>query len=98
MFRLEAFKGEVHSKIKSSLRSCDNVVLTFLSKVNSEALCVSLALRSSLMKVVLGEHTLETEEGSEQILSVSNIFVHNFSYSTFNNDIMLIKVGRRGTM
>lgn len=45
------------------------------------------------MKVVLSEHNLNTEEGFEQVYNVSKIFRHNFSYKTFNNDIMLIKVG-----
>uniref|UniRef100_A0A3Q3XH31 trypsin n=1 Tax=Mola mola TaxID=94237 RepID=A0A3Q3XH31_MOLML len=51
-------------------------------------------IRSSLMKVVLSEHSLETEEGFEQVFNVSKIFVHIFSYKTFNNDIMLIKLSR----
>lgn len=45
------------------------------------------------MKVVLSEHNLETKEGFEQAFNVSKIFLHNFNYRTFNNDIMLIKVG-----
>nr|XP_046253877.1 trypsin I-P1-like [Scatophagus argus] len=47
---------------------------------------------SSIMKVVLSEHNLEKEEGYEQVFNVSKIFVHNFNYKTFNNDIMLIKL------
>lgn len=46
------------------------------------------------MKVVLSEHNLETEEGFEQVYNVSKIYVHNFNYKTFDNDIMLIQVGR----
>lgn len=45
------------------------------------------------MKVVLSEHNLKTKEGFEQVFNVSKIFLHNFNYKTFNNDIMLIKVG-----
>lgn len=45
------------------------------------------------MKVVLSEHNLKIKEGFEQVFNVSKIFMHNFSYKTFNNDIMLIKVG-----
>ncbi len=47
------------------------------------------------MKVVLSEHNLETTEGFEQVFNVSRIYVHNYNYRTFNNDIMLIKVSRR---
>lgn len=47
------------------------------------------------MKVVLSEHNLKTPEGFEQVFNVSKIFMHNFNYGTFNNDIILIKVGRR---
>ncbi|XP_048857987.1 granzyme K-like [Brienomyrus brachyistius] len=48
---------------------------------------------SSLIKVVLSEHSFSKEEGFEQELNVSKIFVHfNYNYKTFNNDIMLIKV------
>lgn len=49
--------------------------------------------RSSLIQVVLSEHSLATEEGFEQVFDVDRIFVHyNYNYRTFNNDIMLIKV------
>lgn len=50
--------------------------------------------RSNLMKVVLSEHDLDKDEGFEQVRSVERTFVHNYNYKTFNNDIMLIKVGR----
>lgn len=46
------------------------------------------------MKVVLSEHNLETKEGFEQVYNVSKIYVHNFNYKTFDNDIMLIQVGK----
>ncbi|XP_076597477.1 trypsin [Chaetodon auriga] len=49
---------------------------------------------SSLMIVVLSEHSLENAEGFEQVFNVSKIFVHNYSYKTYNNDIMLIKLSR----
>ncbi|CAK6975390.1 trypsin I-P1-like [Scomber scombrus] len=49
---------------------------------------------STLMRVVLSEHSLATKEGFEQAFNVSKIYVHNFSYKTFNNDIMLIKLSR----
>lgn len=55
-----------------------------------------LALRSSRMRVVLSEHSLSRIEGFEQIFNVSKIYVHNYNYKTFNNDIMLIKVSRGG--
>ncbi|TNM86627.1 hypothetical protein fugu_006857 [Takifugu bimaculatus] len=47
---------------------------------------------SSLMKVVLSEHNLEVDEGFEQVLNVSQIYMNNFKYWTFDNDIMLIKL------
>ena len=46
------------------------------------------------MNVVLSEHDLNKDEGFEQVRSVERTFVHNYNYKTFNNDIMLIKVGR----
>ncbi|XP_015246525.1 PREDICTED: trypsin I-P1-like [Cyprinodon variegatus] len=49
---------------------------------------------SHLMIVVLSEHNLDKEEGFEQTFGVSKIYFHQFSYSTFNNDIMLIKLDR----
>lgn len=50
-------------------------------------------LRSSMMKVVLGEHSIDTTEGFEQTFSVSVIIRHyNYKPWSFNNDIMLIKV------
>lgn len=53
-------------------------------------------LRSSMMKVVLGEHNIDTTEGFEQIFSVSGIIRHyNYKTWSFNNDIMLIKVWKR---
>ncbi|XP_036387386.1 trypsin-like [Megalops cyprinoides] len=49
---------------------------------------------STLIKVVLSEHSLSKEEGFEQEFNVSKIFVYyNYNYKTFNNDIMLIKLG-----
>lgn len=49
--------------------------------------------RSSMMKVVLGEHNINTKEGFEQIFSVSVIIRHyNYIPWSFNNDIMMIKV------
>lgn len=47
------------------------------------------------MKVVLSEHNLEVKEGFEQVFNVSKIYMRNFNYRTFDNDIMLIKVGCR---
>ena len=43
------------------------------------------------MIVVFGEHRLSVEEGFEQYFNVSRIYVHNFNYMNFNNDIMLLK-------
>ncbi|KAM7405201.1 hypothetical protein PAMP_012481 [Pampus punctatissimus] len=47
---------------------------------------------SSLMRVVLSEHSLATTEGFEQVFNVSKIYVHNYNYHSFNNDIMIIKL------
>ncbi|XP_049920805.1 trypsin I-P1-like [Epinephelus moara] len=47
---------------------------------------------SSLMQVTLSEHNLRKTEGFEQVFNVSQIFVHNYNYKSFNNDIMLIKL------
>ncbi|XP_029135562.2 trypsin I-P1-like [Labrus bergylta] len=49
---------------------------------------------SSLVKVVLCEHNLNKNEGFEQVIDVSEIFVHHFNPKTFNNDIMLLKLSR----
>ncbi|XP_043977318.1 trypsin I-P1-like [Gambusia affinis] len=49
---------------------------------------------SHLMIVVLSEHNLRETEGFEQIFGVSKIYVHNYNYKTFDNDIMLIKLDR----
>lgn len=46
------------------------------------------------MMVVLSEHNLEVTEGFEQVFNVSKIYVHNYNYKTYDNDIMLIKVSR----
>lgn len=47
-----------------------------------------------MIQVVLSEHNLMVEEGFEQIHNVSRVYSH-FAYNpkTFNNDILLIKVG-----
>ncbi|XP_010899920.1 trypsin [Esox lucius] len=48
---------------------------------------------AQLIQVVLSEHSLEVNEGFEQVINVSKIIVHNsYNYKTFNNDIMLIKL------
>ncbi|XP_041860143.1 trypsin I-P1-like [Melanotaenia boesemani] len=49
---------------------------------------------SHLLKVVLSEHSLTKSEGFEQVFNVSKIFVHNYNYKTYNNDIMIIKLER----
>lgn len=49
------------------------------------------------MRVVLCEHSLIKTEGFEQIFNVSKIFVHNYNFRTYENDIMLIKVSRTCT-
>lgn len=54
---------------------------------------VIVCIRSKIMKVVLSEHNLDIKEGFEQVFNVSKIYMHNFNRRTFNNDIILIKVG-----
>ncbi|XP_049608091.1 trypsin I-P1-like [Syngnathus scovelli] len=49
---------------------------------------------SNLMRVVLSEDSLSKTEGFEQIFNVSKLYVHKFSYRTFDNDIMLIKLSK----
>uniref|UniRef100_A0A8C6U5B8 trypsin n=1 Tax=Neogobius melanostomus TaxID=47308 RepID=A0A8C6U5B8_9GOBI len=46
------------------------------------------------MMLVFGEHRISEEEGFEQYLNVSKIFVHYFQYRTFDNDIMLMKLSK----
>lgn len=53
---------------------------------------LSVTHRSYLMTVVLSEHSLIVTEGFEQVFNVSKIYVQNYNYRTYNNDIMLIKV------
>uniref|UniRef100_A0A3Q1JPN3 trypsin n=1 Tax=Anabas testudineus TaxID=64144 RepID=A0A3Q1JPN3_ANATE len=45
-----------------------------------------------ITRVVLSEHSLTVTERFEQIFNVSKIYVHNYNYKTFNNDIMIIKL------
>ncbi|XP_005741118.1 trypsin-3 [Pundamilia nyererei] len=49
---------------------------------------------SNFMRVVLCEHSLIKTEGFEQIFNVSKIYVHNYNFRTYENDIMLIKLSR----
>uniref|UniRef100_A0A3Q0S506 trypsin n=1 Tax=Amphilophus citrinellus TaxID=61819 RepID=A0A3Q0S506_AMPCI len=44
--------------------------------------------------IVLCEHSLTKTEGFEQIFNVSKIYVHNYNFRTYDNDIMLIKLSR----
>ncbi|XP_038658789.1 coagulation factor X-like isoform X2 [Scyliorhinus canicula] len=45
------------------------------------------------LTVVVGEHNLEVNEGSEQIHNVSQIHIHSrYSQATFENDIALLKL------
>uniref|UniRef100_A0A3Q4M904 trypsin n=1 Tax=Neolamprologus brichardi TaxID=32507 RepID=A0A3Q4M904_NEOBR len=39
-------------------------------------------------------HSLIKTEGFEQIFNVSKIYVHNYNFRTYENDIMLIKLNR----
>ncbi|XP_072304621.1 trypsin-2 [Eucyclogobius newberryi] len=53
---------------------------------------------TSAMILVFGEHNLKITEGYEQIFNVSKIYMHNFNYLTYNNDIMLIKLSHPATI
>ncbi|CAL8258550.1 unnamed protein product [Gadus morhua 'NCC'] len=53
---------------------------------------------SSSLTVVLSEHSLSQEEGYEQVFNVSRIYVANYNYRTFSNDIMLIKLSRPASL
>ncbi|XP_033825995.1 trypsin I-P1-like [Periophthalmus magnuspinnatus] len=53
---------------------------------------------TSAMMLVFGEHNLFIDEGYEQYFNVSGIYVHNFNYRTYNNDIMLIKLSKPATI
>ncbi|XP_054465832.1 trypsin I-P1-like [Anoplopoma fimbria] len=46
------------------------------------------------IQVVLSEHNLHKREGFEQVFDVSKIYLKNYNYRTFNNDIMVIKLDR----
>ncbi|XP_077114240.1 trypsin-like [Ranitomeya variabilis] len=48
------------------------------------------------IQVVLGEHDISTQEGTEMSIDVYRIFMHpEFDEHTLDNDIMLIKLARR---
>ncbi|XP_039611767.1 trypsin I-P1-like isoform X2 [Polypterus senegalus] len=48
-----------------------------------------------LIKVILGEHSLKLNEGFEQAFNVTKVIVHPYyNPSTFNHDIMLLKLDR----
>ncbi|XP_037346901.1 trypsin [Pungitius pungitius] len=50
---------------------------------------------SHLIQVVLGDHDITKEEGTEQRFNVALIITHNqYKYWTFDNDIMLLKLDR----
>ncbi|XP_067896211.1 coagulation factor X-like isoform X2 [Heterodontus francisci] len=58
--------------------------------VLTSADCVN-QLRS--FTVVVGEHNLEVDEGSEQTLNVSHIHIHSrYSQATFENDLALLRL------
>ncbi|XP_034446266.1 trypsin-3 [Hippoglossus hippoglossus] len=44
------------------------------------------------MRVVLSEHNLNIDEGSEQVFEVEKLFFHLYNSRTFDNDILLLKL------
>ncbi|XP_060930101.1 trypsin I-P1-like [Limanda limanda] len=46
----------------------------------------------SRMRVVLSEHNLDIDEGSEQVFEVERYFIKRFNSRTFDNDILLLKL------
>ncbi|KAF7209190.1 trypsin-3 [Nothobranchius furzeri] len=49
---------------------------------------------NTMMRVVLSEHNLLVVEGFEQNFNVSKIFLQNYNYRNYDNDIMLIKLSQ----
>ncbi|XP_061424523.1 trypsin-3-like [Lethenteron reissneri] len=50
-------------------------------------------IAASAMTVVLGEHSLSLNQGTEQVLKVSKVISHpSYNADTMNNDVLLIKL------
>ncbi|XP_078088466.1 coagulation factor X-like isoform X3 [Mustelus asterias] len=77
-----------------------------LLKNDNETVCAAVILNKDFVltsadcvnqlhsfTVIVGEHNLEVNEGSEQIHNVSQIYIHSrYSRATFENDIALLKL------
>lgn len=58
-----------------------------------------LIFTSSQIQVRLGEHNIDVLEGSEQFINAAKIIRHpNYNKSTYDNDIMLIKLNSPATL
>uniref|UniRef100_A0ABM5FRA6 Trypsin-like isoform X1 n=1 Tax=Pogona vitticeps TaxID=103695 RepID=A0ABM5FRA6_9SAUR len=69
------------------------------SLINSQWVVSAAHCYKSRIQVRLGEHSLDSNDGSEQYISSSKIIRHpNFNSNTLNNDIMLIKLSSAATL
>lgn len=62
--------------------------------LNNLVLCLLMcSFRGAMIQVVLGDHNIFEVEGFEQRFNVSLVIRHyQYSYWTFDSDIMLLKV------
>ncbi|XP_036449667.1 trypsin-3-like [Colossoma macropomum] len=69
------------------------------SLINSLWVLSAAHCYQSSIQVRLGEHNIDVSEGTEQFISSSKVIRHpNYSSSTLNNDIMLIKLKSAATL
>ncbi|KAJ7335420.1 hypothetical protein JRQ81_013361 [Phrynocephalus forsythii] len=69
------------------------------SLINSQWVVSAAHCYKSRIQVRLGEHSLASNDGSEQYITSSKIIRHpKYSASTLNNDIMLIKLSSPATL
>ncbi|XP_075467602.1 myeloblastin-like [Ascaphus truei] len=55
-------------------------------------------MNPSLVSVVLGAHSLRTNERSKQTFSISQVFQNGFNPQTMQNDILVLKLDRAVTL
>ncbi|KAM7178054.1 trypsin I-P38-like [Macrochelys suwanniensis] len=67
--------------------------------INSRWVVSAAHCYKSSIQVRLGEHNLAVNEGTEQNINSAKVIRHpSYSYSTLNNDIMLIKLASAATL